>query len=103
MRTLKGKEDTESKKELAKCIESIASLADKNYQKVKDELAKIKLSEGRLDNKQVWKLKKTLCPNNIDVPCAMNDDKGNLITSNKSVKQHALMSYLSKKQQEQTF
>ena len=53
MRTLKGKEDTESKKELAKCIDAIASLADKNYQKVKDELAKIKPSEGRLDNKQV--------------------------------------------------
>ena len=31
MRTLKGKEYTESKKELAKCVESIASLADKNF------------------------------------------------------------------------
>ena len=42
MRTLKGKEDTESRKELKKGVESIAAIADKNYQKVKDELAKIK-------------------------------------------------------------
>ena len=80
-------------KHVIECVESIAALADKNFQKVKDELAKIKPIEGRLDNKQVWKLKKALCPNNIDVPCAMNDEKGNLITSNKALEKSALQVY----------
>ena len=55
MRSLKNKEDAESVAELAKCVETIAAAAENNYRKVKDELAKIKPNEGKMDNKQVWK------------------------------------------------
>ena len=60
MRSLKNKEDAESVAELAKCVETIAAAAENNYRKVKDELAKIKPNEGKMDNKQVWKLLKSI-------------------------------------------
>ena len=41
MRRLKNKEDPESTKELAKCLEAIAADADKNYKKKKHELEKM--------------------------------------------------------------
>ena len=40
-----------------------------------------------------YKLKKALCPNTIDAPCAMNDASGNLITSDKALKERALQVY----------
>ena len=93
MRSLKNKEDAESVNELAKCVETIATAAENNYRKVKDELAKIKPNEGKMDNKQVWKLKKALCPRTMDAPCAMNDANGNLITSDKALEKRALQVY----------
>ena len=93
MRSLKNKEDAESVNELAKCVETIATAAKNNYRKVKDELAKIKPNEGKMDNKQVWKLKKALCPSTMDTPCAMNDANGNLITSDKALEKRALQVY----------
>ena len=93
MRSLKNKEDPESVKELARCLETIADNADKNYKKVKHELEKLKPHDGKLDNKQVWKLKKALCPNALDAPCAMDDANGNLITSDKALQKRALHVY----------
>ena len=46
-----------------------------------------------MDNKQVWKLKKALCPRTRDAPCAMNDANGNLITSDKALEKRALQVY----------
>ena len=49
--------------------------------------------EGGLKPSQVWKLKKRLCPNSRDPPCAMLDGNGNLLTSEKAIKDKALQVY----------
>ena len=62
MRSLKNKEDKESKKELQKTIEDIALAADNNFIKLKEELAKLKPEDGHIDSKLLWKLKKSFAP-----------------------------------------
>ena len=93
MRTLKNKDDKESKEELVQVMEAIGAASEENFLKLKDELNKIKPDGGKLDKRQIWKLKKKLCPNLRDPPCAMNDGHGNLITSEKSLREKALEVY----------
>ena len=93
MRSLKNKEDEEGKEELQKTMADNASAADNNFKKLKEELAKLKPEDGHIDSKLLWKLKKKLCPRAIDAPCAMNDQKGNLITNDKALKKIALQAY----------
>ena len=64
-----------------------------NYQKVKDELSKLKSDETKLDSKQHWKFKKRLCPESRNAPCAMNDADGNLVASDKALTKRALEVY----------
>ena len=63
MRVLKNKKESESHTELAQVIEDIAESAENNFQKVKDQLSKLKTDEGELNQRKLWKLKKKLCPN----------------------------------------
>ena len=93
MRKLKGMTDTESKAELSKVVEAIAVANNSNFNKLKEELDKLKNSEGKINSKQLWKLKKSLCPNTKDAPCAMKDKSGNLITSEKALHNRALEVY----------
>ena len=65
-------------------------MSEKKFNKVKDELSKIKTDKLKLDSKQLWKLKKTLCPESQDAPCAMNDSEANLITSDKALTKRGL-------------
>ena len=58
MRSLKNKEDEESKEELQKTMADIASAADNNFIKLKEELAKVKPEDGHIDSKLLWKLNK---------------------------------------------
>ena len=79
MRCLKGNDDTESIAQMAKVTKAIAEAAKNNFKKVADELSKMKTEESKLDARQVWRLKKKLCPKASDAPTAMNDAAGNLI------------------------
>ena len=93
MRVLKNKTDEESTAKLAKVVEDIAKLAEKNFKMVKDELSKIKPDEGKLSQRELWKLKKKLCPKSRDPQSAMNDFNGNLLTSDKAIQKRALEVY----------
>ena len=93
MRSLKDKNDNESKKELEKTIKDIAESSSENFKKMKDELYKLKPKDGQIDSKLLWKLKKKLCPRTVDTPVAMNDKEGNIITADKALKNLALEAY----------
>lgn len=81
MTHLKTKRDPKSKDELEKVENDIAKEAEENYNKVKEELKKVKTNKGGMNSKQIWSLKKTLCPKSQDPPTAMIDRKGNLLTT----------------------
>ena len=93
MKVLKNKTDEESTAKLAKVVEAIAKLAEKNFKMFKDELSKIKPDEGKLSQRELWKLKKKLCPKSRDPQSAMNDSNGNLLTSDKAIQKRALEVY----------
>ena len=52
----------------------------------------MKSSTG-ISEKQLWKLRKKMCPNNRDPPSAMFDKHGNLVTSDRSIESRALEAY----------
>ena len=60
---------------------------------MKLELSKIKPGEGKIDSKQLWKLKKKLCPRSRDALSVMKDKHGNIISSDKAIKERALEVY----------
>ena len=93
MRSLKDKDDDESKMEMEKTIQNIAQSSSENFKKLKDELNKLKPEDNRIDSKLLWKLKKKLCPRAVDAPSAMNDKEGNLITADRALKNLALEAY----------
>ena len=92
MRDLKGKTDPESQTELTKVKEAIADAANARFQIIKDEVDSLKQNES-LNSNKLWRLKKKLCPNSRDPPCAMRDNKGNLLTSDNLIKELALNTY----------
>jgi hypothetical protein len=89
MRDLKDKTDEESKQMLKDVTSAIADRADTNFKKLKEELSKIKTNAG-LNPKQLWKLRKKMCPMNRDPPTAMEDKHKNLLTSDEAIKNRAL-------------
>ena len=89
IRDLKDKTDEESKALLADATNAIADKAASNFKKLKEELSKVK-TKGGLNAKQLWKLRKKLCPRNRDPPTAMQDQNGNLLTSVEAIKERAI-------------
>ena len=61
--------------------------------KLKEEIDRLKVNESGMNQKQIWKLKKKLCPRSNDPPTAMLDEKGNLLTSNKAIQKRAVDVY----------
>ena len=53
--------------------QNIAQSSSENFKNLKDELNKLKPEDGWTDSKLLWKLKKKLCPRDVDAPSAMND------------------------------
>ena len=53
----------------------------------------MEVEERGLNPNQLWKIKKRLCPDSRDPPCAMLDRNGNLLTTDKSIKDRALEVY----------
>ena len=93
MRELKGKEDDKSKAEVEDVIKAIAEAAEIKYNKVVEELNKMKPEEGRIDAQKFWKMKKRIFPKNNDPPSAMLDKDGKIITSNKEIENRAIDVY----------
>ena len=88
--TIKDKGGSES--EVDGVIKEIATLNEEKYRKISDELAKTK--DGRkLDPQKFWKIRKQLCPKSHDPPSAMIDERGNILTSQKSIEARALDVY----------
>ena len=90
MRKLKTKSDDESKAKLQEVLAKIADNAKNNFNKVKDEINKLKPDGNCMNSKKLWQLKKRLCPNSRTPPTAMTDSKGNLITEDEAIKERAL-------------
>ena len=89
MRELKFKDDVASKEELDEVVKAIATAENDNFMKLVDELSKLKSGYHKVDSKQLWKLKRRLCPRVRDAPCAMNDAEGNLVTSDRALQKRA--------------
>ena len=92
-RKLKFKDDAESKSDLETVELEIAEHTSKNMRIIKEELDKMKENEGGMNPNKLWKMKKRLCPNARDPPCAMLDRNGNLLTTNKAIEERAIEVY----------
>ena len=92
-RSLKTKTDAESKNELAKVTQELADRAEVNYKKIVEELKKLNPEDKGINAKELWKLKRKMCPKIQDAPSAMTDKSGNLLTSDKALKKRALEVY----------
>ena len=90
---LESKVNNDDLDEINKVKNKIAEDAEDNYNKLKTMLDSMEVKEGGLNPNQLWKLKKKLCPESRDTPCAMLDDNGNLLTSNKAIKERAVKVY----------
>ena len=93
MRQLKGKEDEESVKRLARVKEAIAEEADKKYAKVDEELKQMKPDGRKINALKFWKLKKRICSKYRDPPTAMQDKNGKLLTNKEEIERRALEVY----------
>ena len=82
---MKEKDDKNSVKERTMILETIAKEAKRNFEKLKEGIGMLKPNNGGMNEKQIWKLKKKLCPRSRDLPTAMIDGKGNLLISNKAI------------------
>ena len=82
---LKLKTDIESVVELKEVEKKIADIAENNYIKIKDELKKLNPNGEGINTKQLWKLKRKMCPRSENAPSAMFDKNGNLQTSDKAL------------------
>ena len=95
-RLLKNKEDDRSKQELEQVNKAIADKHQENFERLKAELAKVKTVDGKINSKQLWKMKRKLCPQSRDAPSAMKDAQGNLITSDKAILKRASEVYANR-------
>ena len=84
------KKDNKSKEEIDQVVNDIAEEAEDNYRKIKEELDKVKTNKGGMNSKQIWSLKKALCPKSKDPPTAMLDSKGNLLTTDEAIQNRAV-------------
>ena len=94
MRYLKGKEDNESKKELVAVMEALAdTIVENNFNKLKQQLDKMKPNENGVLANEMWKLRKKMCLKNRDPVTAMTDKSGNLLTTDKAIQKRVLEAY----------
>ena len=86
--------DYNSKKELEE-VEDILDerYAEHNYNKIKEEISKIKVDEGGINSGSLWKLKKKISPRCRDPPTAMLDSAANPLTSPDAIDKAALETY----------
>ena len=68
-------------------------IAEKNVQKISDQLSGLTLGEGGFSQTGFWRIKSKICPKNTNPPLAKRDKHGNLITSPNNLKQLYLDTY----------
>ena len=91
---MRNREDENSKLELEEIEQKLdEKCAEANYNKIKDEISKIKVDEGGIHSGNLWKLKKKLSPRCRDPPTAMLDPSGNLLTSQNAIDDLALKTF----------
>ena len=89
-RILRTKLDDKSKKELLNVNQKLSEkCAEENYKKIMEEVKGLECEKGGLNAGKLWKLKKKLCPRGPDPPTAMEDESGNLVTSEAGIKKLA--------------
>ena len=93
MRSLKGKTDDKSKKELKEVEDAIAEANEEKAKVVRDEVNGSKHNDEAMNANKMWKLKKKLCPNAMAPPSAMLDKEGNLLTTDEAITERALEVY----------
>ena len=89
MTSLKTKTDLKSKREVEGIVKEIANIHEENYEKLKEDFDKVKSNKGGMNAKQIWKMKKKLCPRSKDPPTAMLDSKGIILMSDKAIQNRA--------------
>ena len=86
-KSLKKKDDEESKTELKKVEEYLAEMcAEDNLKKIENEVRNINCEEGGVNSGALWKLKKKLNPKSRDPPTAIQDEAGNMVSSSEKIK-----------------
>ena len=90
MKKPKNKTDQDSKAMMEK-VEG--ELAEEYFQNLKEASLDINCAEGGNMQKEIWKLKKHMCPKNCDPPTAMVDKDGNLVTNQEDIKEMANKAY----------
>ena len=93
MAKLKDGNGEKSKEAIEEVVEAIARVAEAKYVKVIDELNQMKPEGGKIDSQRFWKIKKKLFPKSRDPPSVMLDKEGNLLTTDKAIKNRALEAY----------
>ena len=68
-------------------------IADKNAQKISDQLDGLTLGGGGFSQTGFWKIKCNICPKNSDPPLAKRDTHGNLVSTPNNLKQLYLETY----------
>ena len=86
-RYLRTKDDGESNLELEAVEKELADrYSDKMFKTIEDELKAVKGEDGGYNPGHLLKLKKKLSPGQNDLPTAMKDEDGNLLTSEEKIK-----------------
>ena len=89
---LKEGEREEAKTEVAKVVEEIAEQEQEKYKRIVAKLANTK-HQDKLNLQSFWKLRKEICPKANNPPSVMLDRHGNILTSNKAIKERAVEAY----------
>ena len=89
---LKEDEREEAKIEVAKVVEEIAEQEQEKYKRIVTKLANTK-HQDKLNLQSFWKLRKEMCPKANNPPSVMLDRHGNVLTSNKAIKERAVEAY----------
>ena len=85
--------DKDDKEDQTKARDAIAEDANSDFKTLKEAIVKFKTNKGGMNEKQIWNLKKKLCPKSKDPPTAMLDKKGTLLTDNKAIERRAVKVY----------
>ena len=89
-KSLRTKTDDKSKEEMKKVKAKLANKYFENLQKASQEIT---CAEGGNIQKEIWKLKKHMCPRSRDPPTAMVDNAGSLVTDQNKIKDMAQEAY----------
>ena len=93
-RKLMSKKDPVSLDKLKEIENKLVELtAKKNADIIKEEIDNLKNGDGEVDMLSFWKMKRKLFPKAKDIPTAMMDSRGHLVSSGQKIKDLYLKTY----------